>query len=109
VCKRIAIRLSLAAALPLMLAPAIGSAADLAAGESLAEKWCSQCHGVRPDRLGPNLSAPTFSELAAEASITEDSLRALLRSSHETMPQITLTPDEMDDIVGYILSLKSRH
>jgi len=47
--------------------------------------------------------------LAAEPSITEYSLRALLRSPHETMPQITLTPDEMDDIVGYILSLKPRH
>jgi hypothetical protein len=63
----------------------------------------------RSSRPAWTVSAPTFSELAAEASITAYSLRALLRSSHETMPQITLTPDEMDDIVGYILSLKSRH
>lgn len=106
---RTAICLGLATGLPLLLAPAIGVTADLVAGELLADKWCAQCHGVRPNRLGPNLSAPTFSELAAEPSITEYSLRALLTSPHETMPQITFTPDEMDDIVGYILSLKPRH
>jgi mono/diheme cytochrome c family protein len=107
--KRTAICLGLSAGLPLVLMPAVGSPADLAVGKLLADKWCAQCHGTRAGRLGPNPDAPTFSELAAEPSITEYSLRALLRSPHETMPQITPTPDEMDDIVGYILSLKPRH
>jgi mono/diheme cytochrome c family protein len=107
--KRTAICLSLATGLPLLMAPAIGSAADLVAGESLASKWCAQCHAVRGNRPSSNPAAPTFLELAAEPSITEYSLRALLRSPHETMPQIKLTPDQMDDIVGYILSLKPRH
>jgi mono/diheme cytochrome c family protein len=107
--KKTVIRLALATGLPLLMAPTIGSAADLVAGESLAEKWCAQCHTVRGNRPSLNPAAPTFSELAAEPSITEYSLRALLRSPHETMPQIKLTPDEMDDIVGYILSLKPRH
>jgi mono/diheme cytochrome c family protein len=107
--ERIAIRVGLAAGLPLLLMPASGSPADLAAGKLLADKWCAECHRVRAGRLGPNLNAPTFSELADEPSITEYSLRALLRSPHETMPQIKLTPDEMDDIVGYILSLKPHH
>ena len=104
--KRTAVRASLAVVLSMKLAPAASSAADIAAGELLAEKWCAECHGVRAGRLGPNLSAPTFPELAAEPSITEYSLRALLRAPHETMPQITFTPDQLDDIVGYIMSLK---
>ena len=107
--KRTAIHVSLAVALSIMLASAASRSADLVAGELLADKWCAQCHGVRADRLGPNLAAPTFPELAAEPSITEYSLRALLRAPHETMPQITLTPDEMEDIVGYVMSLKPRH
>lgn len=102
-------RILLAAALSIVLAPTASRSADLVAGESLAQKWCVQCHGVRADRLSPKLAAPTFPDLAAEPSITEYSLRALLRSPHETMPQITFTADEMDDIVGYILSLKPRH
>ena len=100
------IRVGFAMAFFVVLAPAPSNAADLAAGELLADKWCAECHGVRRGRLGPNLAAPTFPELAAEPSITEYSLRALLRAPHETMPQITFTPDQLDDIVGYIMSLK---
>jgi hypothetical protein len=55
-----------------------GVSADPIAGKDLAEKWCVECHGIRADRLSPNLAAPTFPELAAEPSITEYSLRALL-------------------------------
>src|SRR6516165_2028755 len=106
--KRATICVSLTVVLSIMLVTTPDSSADPVAGESLAEKWCAQCHGVRPGRLGPNLSAPTFPELAAEPSITEYSLRALLRSPHETMPHITFSPEEMDDIVDYIMSLKPR-
>jgi mono/diheme cytochrome c family protein len=83
--------------------------ADTIAGQTLADKWCVECHGVRADRLSPNLAAPTFPELAAKPPITEYSLRALLRSPHETMPHITYTPEELDDIIEYIISLKPRH
>ena len=104
--KRTAVRISLATAMSIMVAPAASSAADPAAGERLADKWCAECHGIRGDRVSPNPAAPTFPKLAAEPSITEYSLRALLRSPHETMPHITFKDDELDDIVGYIMSLK---
>ena len=103
--KRTAIYVGLAAALSTAVT-VTGVSADPIAGQNLASKWCVECHGIRADRLSPNLAAPTFPELAAEPSITEYSLRALLRSPHETMPHITFTPDEMDNIVSYILSLK---
>ena len=104
--KRMGICVGLAAALSTALAAPTGVSADPVAGRNLAGKWCAECHGIRADRLSPNLAAPTFPELAAEPSITEYSLRALLRSPHETMPHITFSPEEMDDIVDYILSLK---
>ena len=106
--KRTSICVGLAAALSTALA-VTGASADPIAGQNLAGKWCVECHGIRAGRLSPNLAAPTFPELAAEPSITEYSLRALLRSPHETMPQITFKPDELDDIVDYIMSLKPRH
>ena len=104
---RTALLRTLAVALSITLGSSCGKSADLA-GESLAKKWCAECHAVRAGGGGPNRSAPAFSELAAEPSITEYSLRALLRSPHATMPQLMLTPDETDDVVGYILSLKPR-
>jgi len=104
--KRTAICVGLAAAFTTALAAATGVSADPIAGQNLAEKWCVECHGVHADRLSPNFAAPTFPQLAAEPSITEYSLRALLRSPHETMPHITFTPEQMDDIIDYIMSLK---
>jgi mono/diheme cytochrome c family protein len=107
--RRTTIRGSLAIALSIMLTPAASRSADLVAGEAIADQWCGKCHGVRADSLSPNLAAPPFRKLAAEASITEYSLRALLQSPHETMPHIKFTPDQLDDIVSYIMSLNPRH
>jgi len=106
--KRTIARFGLAASVSIVFATLTEAMADPATGESLAGQWCVQCHGIRADRLSPNLAAPTFPELAAEPSITEYSLRALLRSPHETMPHITFTPDQLDDIVAYIMSLKPK-
>ena len=104
--KQRAIGAGLGAAISMAVAALIGASADAVAGEELAEKWCAECHSILPDRLSRNLAAPTFPELAAEPSITQYSLRAFLRSQHETMPQITFTREQMDDIVDYVMSLK---
>jgi mono/diheme cytochrome c family protein len=106
VSERTDICVGLAVVLSIVLSDPTDARADPMAGERLAEKWCTECHGTRADRLSPNPAAPTFPKLAAEPSITEYSLRALLRSPHETMPHITFKDDELDDIVGYIMSLK---
>jgi mono/diheme cytochrome c family protein len=82
--------------------------ADAARGQVLAEQWCSQCHGVRPNEASVNPKSPTFPTIAAEASITETSLRVFLRTAHSTMPNIMLKSDDADDIVEYLLSLKPR-
>jgi mono/diheme cytochrome c family protein len=80
--------------------------ADAARGQVLAEQWCSQCHGVHPSETSANPKSPTFPAIAAEASITETSLRVFLQTPHSTMPNLILKPDDMDDIVEYLLSLK---
>ena len=104
--KRTAIGTGLAAAISMAVTGLNDASADAVTGKELAEKWCVECHSIRPDRLSPNLAAPTFPELAAETSITQYSLHAFLRSQHKTMPQITFTREQMDDIVNYIISLK---
>ena len=82
--------------------------ADAARGGLLSEQSCSQCHGVRPDQASTNPKAPTFSVIAAEPSVTAISLRVFLRTPHATMPNIMLKPDDTDDIIDYLLSLKPR-
>ncbi len=81
--------------------------ANAARGRRLAEQWCSQCHGVRSNQASIS-GVPTFREIAAERSATETSLRVFLRTSHPTMPNIVLAPDDMNDIIDYLLLLKRR-
>jgi mono/diheme cytochrome c family protein len=86
---------------------AAGDVADVSAGQALAKQWCSECHEVRPGGgVSPNISAPPFSELATQPGFTELSIRAMLRNEHLTMPRINFTAGQMDDIVGYLISLK---
>jgi mono/diheme cytochrome c family protein len=85
----------------------IGEArADAGRGAALAERWCSQCHGVRPNEASAEPKTPSFSEIAAEPSATEPSLRVFLRTPHPTMPNFILQPGDIDDLVNYILSMK---
>jgi len=77
-------------------------------GESLAQRWCSQCHAVKPNQSSVNPAAPRFSDVAADPSITDYSLRVFLKTPHSTMPNLMMKPDDVDDIVSYILSLKPR-
>jgi mono/diheme cytochrome c family protein len=88
------------------IAGAIQGRADMARGQALAKQWCSQCHGIGPSESSLTPKIPSFSEIAAEPSVTEPSLRVFLRTSHSTMPNLILNQDDTDDIVSYILSLK---
>ena len=78
------------------------------AGARLAHEVCATCHIVSDDQFNdPDIGAPTFFEVADDPSITALSLRAFLQTSHATMPNLILTQDETDDIISYILTLRS--
>jgi mono/diheme cytochrome c family protein len=80
---------------------------DAGAGQRLAGRWCSSCHQSGGDGAAKD-RAPTFEQIARLPSTTALSLRVFLRTSHPNMPNIQLTPAETDDVVAYILSLKSQ-
>src|SRR4026207_2134524 len=80
--------------------------ASAQSGRRLANFWCTGCHSVEPKTEG--IFAADFAEIANVPSTTELSLKVFLRSSHKSMPNFILQPDEADDIVAYILSLRRR-
>jgi mono/diheme cytochrome c family protein len=82
--------------------------ADARRGRALAEQWCSQCHAVSPNQPAGDPAAPDFADIAAEPSATAYALRVFLRTPHATMPNFILDAGDIDDIVGYIVSLR-RH
>ena len=86
-----------------------GARGDQSRGRILAEQRCSQCHGIKRGEKSPNVAAPSFTDVAAEPSLTEYTLRVFLQTPHPTMPNLIITRDEMDDLVSYIVSLKPKH
>ena len=82
---------------------------DAVTGRHLAETWCSSCHlvGASPGGAVSN-GAPTFAAIAGAKSTTVAFLRTFLQTPHAQMPDLHLSRDEIDDLAGLILSLRSK-
>ena len=81
-------------------------AGDATAGRQLTQRWCAGCHGGNPGVAEPMMPAPTFAEIANRRVTTPYRLRTFLRSPHTTMPNYVLTPEEIDNISAFIMSLR---
>jgi cytochrome c len=76
-------------------------------GRELAQRICAQCHAVLKNQApSPNERAPRFQTIASVPGMTAIALSATLNSSHRSMPNVMLEPDEQAHIIAYILSLK---
>lgn len=80
--------------------------ASVAAGHRLAEAWCRECHSIEAASAGSRNGPPDFIAIANRPSTTALSLKVFLQTSHPSMPNIILKPDESDNLISYILSLK---
>jgi cytochrome c len=76
------------------------------AGHRLAEAWCRDCHAIDATTVGTRGGPPDFVAVANRASTTGLSLKVFLKTSHQRMPNLIITPDQADDLANYILSLK---
>lgn len=78
-----------------------------ALGRVLAQKICSECHSIEKTvALSPNAAAPQFEVIANTPGMTAIALTAALQTSHRTMPNVILRPDEARNVVAYLLSLR---
>ena len=79
--------------------------ADAAKGSQLAQQWCANCHVTGSSRAGNvQEGPPSFPTIARTR--TADQLRAFLSHPHGAMPDLSLTRAEIDDLVGYIETLR---
>lgn len=81
---------------------------DPVTGASLAREVCAKCHLVAEDQMVDPAVGPSLFEVAEHPATTEMSLRAFLQTPHATMPNLMLTPEETDDVIAYLLTLKGR-
>ena len=100
----LAAAIALAALFFIRLHNASGDSAS--AGHRLAAAWCKDCHSIEAATAGARSGPPDFTGIANQPSTTALSLRVFLQTSHPSMPNIMLKPDESDSLVNYILSLK---
>jgi cytochrome c len=100
----------LLAAIALPILAGNGAAQEIGRpGEGLAsaQRLCAQCHAVRKGQpRSPNRAAPSFEAIASTPGMTAIALSAALNTSHQSMPNIMLEPEERANIIAYILSLK---
>lgn len=84
-----------------------GPAPDsVSAGHRLAKVWCKDCHAIEPTSSGTVGDPPAFTAIAQLPSTTALSLKVFFQTSHRNMPNLIITPEQADDLVNYILSLK---
>lgn len=101
-------RIALALTFYCLIAPlAMAAGADPTIGAKLAKAECAACHAIGRDAeaKSPDDKAPRFVDVANMPSTTELSLKVFLRSSHKNMPNIILTPEEINFVASYILEL----
>jgi mono/diheme cytochrome c family protein len=93
-------------ALFLAAAPFARAAGSAEAGETFARQWCSQCHVVSDDQQTALADAPTFKSIAAKYGTDVGPLEAFLTDPHPPMPNLSLSRQELQDLIAYIGSLR---
>jgi cytochrome c len=83
---------------------------DVAAGRAFAREACNSCHVVEPANPSPRVVAigPNFQDIANTKGMTATALRVFLTTSHPKMQNLILAPEQITDVIAYILSLRER-
>ncbi len=81
---------------------------DARRGRAYADAVCAQCHAVAPtDTTSPRPEATPFSIISQLSGINERALAAFLQTPHSEMPNLVVTGQDRDDLIAYIITLKS--
>jgi mono/diheme cytochrome c family protein len=94
--------------LPKEAQPAV-AAGDKEAGRAFALGVCSVCHVVSPDQLSPRefTTAPDFQSIANTRGMSDVALHEFLFGTHPTMPNMRLSEKQADDVIAFILQLRT--
>jgi cytochrome c len=94
------------ALLVLALVAAHPARADAQKGAQLARQWCANCHVIDGNPAAAVPQGPPSFFAISRSGMTADQLRAFLSHPHGAMPDLVLTRAEIDDLIGYIETLR---
>ena len=80
--------------------------ADVQKGAQIARQWCANCHVINGSSAAAVPQGPPTFPTIARSGMTNDQLRAFLTNPHGAMPDLALTRAEIDDLIGYIGTLR---
>ena len=63
--------------------------------------------GARRSLRQPAAELPPFEDIANDPGMTELALFAFLRTSHPSMPNLIVPPDDIADLTAYLLSMRN--
>lgn len=94
--------------------PAVTAASNVAApetvaaGAQLARAYCTQCHAVGRTGESPNADAPALRRLHERYpdALLADAFPQRMRVGHPAMPEFRFTDDELDALLGYLVSIQ---
>jgi mono/diheme cytochrome c family protein len=81
----------------------------VADGDALARKLCVHCHlvpGTTPAAIPAGV--PTLRAIATRSGQTASNIEGILRNPHSPMPEITLTNDEIRNLILYLDTLRPK-
>ena len=90
------------------MADATVEAPSSARGLDFAQAHCSGCHAVTALSISPHPEAPPFDSVVNTRGLTDATLKAWLRNSHN-FPEIMnfdVDPGHIDDLAAYMLTLR---
>ncbi|CAN1721235.1 Subtilisin-like protease SBT4.7 [Hyphomicrobium sp. 1Nfss2.1] len=76
-------------------------------GHAYAQKFCTECHAIEKDESMLFSEVPSFQEVADSEGMSPRALSVWLRTSHPNMPDFIIPPDDIDNLVAYIMSLRT--
>jgi len=90
-----------------LVSPGAAAEADVAAGAALAKRLCARCHSVDASGKSPIANAPPFRTFKSKwpLSYLEEALAEGIVTGHEEMPEVRLSPDEIEQLLSHIESL----
>ena len=97
---------AIAAACVVLSAVAARAAGDRENGAAIAERWCASCHLIGPEQESAVEGIPSFMAVARAADRDVDVLAGFLVDPHPPMPDLSLTRQEIQDVLAYIASLR---
>ena len=77
-------------------------------GRAFAQTNCARCHSIDRYTQSPLAIAPPFRTLHTKYPIESlaESLAEGIDTGHPTMPMFTLEPDQIDDLLAFLKSLR---